>query len=323
MVVPSTPRLDRLSSPDDDSQAMPQRAEMLNQGFRPMRKLGIDLSISFVLLLILIPACLESEPPRPYNSDMGDEGRPLPPTAASWTDPAVRNGTAEWMPFQPADPAAGPRPEPPSASRETEETPAGEPSPTEAAVRAFIKDFNAVVAEKNFKELPAYFVRDQRGKVRDLLATGDQFLEKFDGLLNAIEEKSPGAAEPLRRFQTLAAATQSRELNVEALTVVSPTEVTARIVPPPGLTVPEEVLAARFLLRNDQWEVELKQIELAAASWPAIQAMIERFDSLIEAVQSGAVPVETVVQQLSAGLAAIMPPSESPPAETPPSSEGD
>lgn len=288
-----------------------------------MREMSRALSIYLALLLILIPACRESEPPRPYYTDMGDENRPLPPPATTWTDPAIKNGTADWPPFQPADPAAAPRSAAAPKPVETTETPpAGEPSPVEAAVRAFIKDFNAVVAEKDFKELPAYFVRDQRGKVRDLLATGDQFLAKFDNLLNAIDEKSPGAAEPLRRFQSLAATTQARELNVESLAVLSPSEVTARLIPPPGLTVPDELLAARFLLRNDEWEVELKQVDITTASLPAIQAMIQQFDTLIEAVQSGAVPTETVVQQLSAGMAAMMPPSEPPPAEKP-SSEGD
>jgi len=252
-----------------------------------------------------VAACRDSEPPPAYYVDLGSDNKPLPPPAPTWKDSSIREGTAEWRPFTPAN--ATPKP----AVPESESPPAGlataEGDETEKAVREFIKEFNEVVAEKAHDELPDYFVKSQRGPLRELLKVRKDFLANTTELVAAIEEKSAEAGQALRAKLKGVEAAGSLEMTLVSLTVIGPTEATGTLSVPEGASVPEEQREALFKKVGREWQVELKQIEAAAAALPMMQTAVAQFDTLISAVKSGAAPVDAVVKQLDAAFAMLLP----------------
>ncbi|MEK6676388.1 MAG: hypothetical protein AABZ47_12130 [Planctomycetota bacterium] len=249
--------------------------------------------------MVLFVGCRDLEPPRSFHADLGDEGAALLPTPGAWHDSAVKEGQAEWHPF-PSLQAAGKE----SAKGSLGEAGSGSGNPAEASVRKFIQEFNEVVAEKDYESMPDYFVEGQRGQVKELLSFQKTALEKVQALVQAIEEKAPGKGDAIKKlFEQVLSSQSFGEMKVESLSVVSETEVLGKVASPPvGTPVPEKALEVRFVSVKDEWEMESGAMELAAGMMPLLQMAMGQFDSMVEGIRSGAVPVDALVSQLEAAL---------------------
>jgi len=257
-------------------------------------------------MLVFCPlACRNSEPTPSFYKDLGDEDRPLPPPAPSWADPAVKDGTAEWRGFSLGKGASSSASSPSKGAAGPERTSADPKSKVEEAVRGFIDDYNDAVKDKDFAALPEFYVKGQRETVKTMMEIRESLLSKITALMAVLDEKSPGASAALKPKFDQFAAGKHMELSLESLTVVDEKEATGVIKAPEGGTVPEALLAARFVLVGEDWEVELAQVEALAAAAPTLTASVAQFDQVIEAVRSGAVPADMVVQQLDALFAAF------------------
>lgn len=127
------------------------------------------------LALIVFPGCRETAAPPLMARDLGMEGQPLPPTSSVWTNPAINEGQAEWVPYR--------APGTPKGKGANEETEASGTEPTATDDKAgeegsegvspeiagLLDEYNKLAAANNIDEMVKYFVESQEAQLRSAL----------------------------------------------------------------------------------------------------------------------------------------------------------
>ena len=125
--------------------------------------------------LIMFPGCRETTAPPHMARDLGTEGQPLPPTSSVWTNPAINDGQAEWVPFR----APG-TPKKKESSEDNEESGTEAIAPDDKAgdaesdsvspeIAALLDEYNKLAAANNTDEMVKYFVESQEAQLRSAL----------------------------------------------------------------------------------------------------------------------------------------------------------
>lgn len=246
---------------------------------------------SFVLLGI---ACRDTQPPLPYNRDLGSDGILLLPTASATLDPSIAKGQADWPSFR--EPEFD---QEPASEEKTADAPASANGQIETEIRELISEYNDLVAEATVDDLLEYYVEEQQDKLRPLLETAGALKKKLAELRGELETKLPNANERVASaFDGLAAQLDTR-LAAGSLAVVSDTEVTAQ--PPAG----SRGTPLRFLLVDDDWYIEIPTLDqLPGLTKPALDQALTAFDGFLQGLRSNQMPPETVLQQIEIAASA-------------------
>jgi|GEM_PF-4606716 len=212
----------------------------------------------------------------PYPENLGDGGTVLMPAPARFYAPnRALEGQAELTRLGEA----------------TEE-------PAIAAVRELIADYNGLVAEKAYDDLPLYFVERQQETVTKLVEMQGRLTGKLDELLAAVREKSPDSTEAVNTLRGQIVG-QSMDLNVDDLTLVSETEVTGKIVLPQGApAVPGLDLTVYFKLIDEEWYIEQPMLDLVAMMLPMMPQIEAQLDAMIAQINSGEMDPAAIAQQI-------------------------
>lgn len=250
-----------------------------------------------VLVLIAAggPACRDTEPPPAHNRDLGSDGVSLLPTASVRHDPEVAKGQAEWHPFRefaPEEQAADAGlPEAPGESKPAASDSQGNEQ-IEAQVREMIDDYNDFVAEATVGELLDYYVADQHLTLKPVFEAVKTFAEFYVAIREELKAKLPDAGARVEAALATLETTVAVRLSVESITVVSDTEATG--------TVPRGWIArtCRFRLVDEDWYIEIPELAELTELKPGLDAGLAIHRGWLQALQSGRIAPETVLQQV-------------------------
>lgn len=230
--------------------------------------------------------CRENYQPRAHNRALGTDARPLLPVAPVAHDARLATGRADWVEFR-------------------EPTQEQEALGPEAQIRAMIKEFNELVEDEEYDSLPDYFVEEQQETVASLIEAFVTMMQISRQLTDAIEgQDADGVDEAVANLWKLGDPSELL-IEVGAITFNGDTKAV-------GIT-PASDAAARvfpdykdelhFLLVDDDWYI--KDPNMAAVA-PIVLASVNILDTMLsgvlQAVQSGQVPVETLVAQINTVL---------------------
>ena len=254
---------------------------------------------SFVTCVALLcalsgAACREIEPPRSYDRDLGTDGAPLPPTSLTWLEPKVKDGRAQWHPFR--EPTKG-QPDATAGAG----TVAGNDE-IQTQLREMLVEYNKILSEERYDELPDFFVESQADAAEKLMQT-------FPALLGKFRELNETLPEPDLQFTKLLDAMSPQtafRLEVEAIEVVSRSEATGRLKPMPGPFAASPGDAGRQVRfvqgEDDYWYFDLPALAAITPRLQAFQQQADMLDQLIAGIKSGQVPGDIVAEQLGSQL---------------------
>ena len=249
--------------------------------------------------MLLVPSCRETEPPPTHFQDLGDGGVALLPTASTWHNPAIADGTAEWQPFRPVDPDeqgdgggnAGNAPSTATAAS----------SETEVDIREMVDEYNDMVAEGAAEEdILEFFTEPQRPKLKQVRDAVSAFRGKLSELRAALVQQSPEGGQAVDQLLEQMAALQKLPLTVDSITVESETAASGKLsAAEAGLSLPGMSTDVRFVYADEYWFIDLPAIETLAGMVPMMQGALPQFDALIQGIQGGQLSADAVIQQLN------------------------
>ncbi len=260
----------------------------------------LPITVLVITALVVAIGCRDDEPTPSHYRDLGEPGRTLVPVGSSWHSVGYRsNDTATWVDFR--ELGAEEEPEEGDDGDEAEGA-GGYTSHIDAEVREFIAEYNEVSAERDFDEMLLYHIESQREQMKPLMDFAKNIMEKLDTLRETLEEKLPDAEERIAEAFAPMEKGYSQGMTVQSLTVNSPTEVTAML--PPGSPIPSYT----FKYVDEEWAIEIPNLEALASMMPMLQMGMTQFDTMIQGVSSGAMPAETVLAQIEqlSKMAAMM-----------------
>ncbi len=257
-----------------------------------MRNGAIRLYTIFVFL-VMSAGCKQAPPPPSHDRDLSeDDTIVLLPVAPPWTDPALKDGKADWPNFN----------APENESELKDSSAKKEELVTE--IRGVIDEYNGLVDEGVSDDLVEFFAKEQQDAVRPYIEAGLSLGKKIQALRDALKEKAPDATDRISdAFHVLASKTIAK-LSVDAITYVSPTELTGR------LTLFGTESECRFLLKEDIWFIELPQLPDFAGVKPIVDQVGTAFDTWLNKLQSGDGAVASVlaeIEQRAQSLAGVPP----------------
>ncbi len=254
-------------------------------------------------------ACRESEPPRAYLRDLGTGDTTLPPPPATWLDSGLKDGQADWLPFQKVTPeslAETDAREPAKSAQPSNEEATG---PEEEA-RTLVQQYNDDVANKNLDRAASYFVERQRESIKQLFDGLAQLADKMRILVEALQEKLPGQAAELRKTLEMLRPEQMLTLQVQSFSVAGEDEVVGKVAQPAGMPpISEELLKVRFVRVDDNLRMEYAAIDVIV---PTLPTVVASYEMLVGQIRSGSVPPEQLAQQVIASVATIQKMAEPP-----------
>ncbi|UCC31628.1 MAG: hypothetical protein JSU86_04990 [Phycisphaerales bacterium] len=254
-----------------------------------------------VLLPVVVVGmgCRDTEPPPAHNRDLGSDREPLMPTASVWHDPDIAKGQADWHPFR--EPEAAP--EPTEGETTTGAAPADEGG-VETEIRELIDEYNELVAETtvdDVDDLLDYYMEEQHDALRPWLEAAVSLPVKLERIREALEEKLPAEKERIAEAVSKLQDPSGRELNVGSITVVSDQEATAQL--PAG----SPISTYRFVVVDEEWYIEVPEIQKLAALRPALGLAMATFDGWAQGLDSGQASPQQVLQQVEVAAAAAKP----------------
>ena len=249
--------------------------------------------------LLLVPSCRETEPPLTHFQDLGDEGVALLPTASTWQNPAIADGTAEWQPFRPLDPNEQGDGGPNAGSAPS--TAKAASSRTEIDIREMVDEYNAMVAEGAAEEdILEFFTESQRPKLKQVRNAVNAFRGKLSELRAALVQQSPKGGQAVDQLLDQMATLEKLPLTVDSITVESETVASGKLsAAEAGLSLPGMSRDIRFVYADEYWFIDLPAIETLAGMVPMMQGALPQFDALIQGIQGGQMSADAVIQQLN------------------------
>jgi len=253
---------------------------------------------------VAVGACRPANTPPTLFEDLGTEDRPLLPTGGAWQDPAIVEGSAEWVPFRKPGAAA------PAAAVEEPSAAAG--GAIDGELRGLLVEFNDLLAAGKTDEAAEYLIQEQVEPCKNVF----DLLPKFTAKLTEFAEALPGDHENLKKLsQTLSPATVLK-LDVKEIQSKGESEAIA------GLTGAPDSVQVRFLLVKEEggdpvWYIDHPQIRVMSQALPAMEQALTRLDTLIAGIKSGEIAGDALAQQAAAidqMLQGLMPAEPEPPA---------
>jgi len=251
---------------------------------------------------VLLPAvvvgmgCRDTKPPPAHNHDLGSDGEPLMPTASVWHDPDIAKGQADWHPFRELEAV----PEPTTGETTTDTAPAGE-GRIETEIRELIDEYSELVAETtvdDVDDLLDYYMEEQHDALRPWLGAAVSLPDKLGRIREALEEKLPAEKERIVAAFSKLKDPSGLELVVESVTVVSDQEATVRL--PAG----SPISTYRFVIVDEEWYIEIPEIQKLAALKPALDRAVATSDGWLQGLESGQAAPQQVLQQIEVWAAA-------------------
>jgi hypothetical protein len=175
--------------------------------------------------MVVAIGCRDTEPTPSHYRDLGEGDRILLPSASPWCKAGIgEDGRADWVPFR--------EPNFDEVAEEPEE--GGEPTGDEAAeieaeIRELIDDYNKLAADKDFEGLLEYHVEAQLETIEAVFNAAIAVMEKLQAVRAALAEKLPDETERIDAAFDLLERGASGELVVDSVTVISDSEVTAKL----------------------------------------------------------------------------------------------
>jgi hypothetical protein len=246
---------------------------------------------------IVVTGCRDTEPTPSHYRDLGEGDRVLLPGGSPWhAIPYKQGDTAEWVPFrEPSAEALAEAGEGDEAGAE-----AGEATGLEAEIRELIDEYHEVVADRDVEEMLEYHVEEQQETLGAMFGDAVRLLDTMDALQEALAGKLPDDVERINAaFDTLKKGARAQRLVVESLSVESDVLVSGE--PPEGAREP----ACRFKLIDDEWYIEIVDLPDYGQVKPQVDMLQAMFDGVMQGVEGGQVPAETLLQQLEAQVSAM------------------
>jgi len=230
----------------------------------------------------------KDKPPLPSHlTDLGDGDRVLVLGRASWHPvPYKRTDTADWVAFR--KPSFN---EPELDEDDVAADAASSPGKIKAEIQAFIKEYNEVAADEDFEELSLYHVASQREVIEPMHDGAKTMLARLKTLEAALEKKLPDKKDAIGSTFAMLREGASGALVVTGLQVVNKTEVTGQMPPP--------FSRCKFLLIDDEWMLEVANLPDPAAMKSQMDMVGTLLDSLIQGLETGAMPAEMVLTQIN------------------------
>jgi len=264
------------------------------------RRQGMCLPCIIILLELSMIACREYEPPQSNYRDLGSDGLVLLPTSSTRMDPAIKDGTAQWQPFREPNLEAmiqGNRHD--EAARAEAITGGRE---IEIELRELLDEYNSLVTEGKYEELPDFFVEEQSDAVERLTKTLPPLIESIKGLNEVLPESSAR----VEKLLTALALKAVLKMEVDTIKAVSASEAVGRLRPgsiPFALSsaVPatDRPIEFRFVVGDDDyWYIDLPALGTLA---PVLSVMNQRageLNELIEGIQSGQIPGDAIAGRI-------------------------
>lgn len=234
--------------------------------------------LAFVAMSV---SCRRAPPPPSHDRDLSDDDTVvLLPVAPPWSNPALKEGKADWPAFN----DAGDEPESDDSSLQQEEL--------ITEIRELIDEYNGLVDDGVLDDLVEFFAEEQQDAVRPYVEVGLSLGIKIRKLRVALMEKAPDSEERISVALGALASGTIGKLTVDAIDYVSPTELTGRL---PLLGKQAE---CRFLLKEDMWFIELPQLPDFAGVKPIVDQVLTAFDTWLNKLQSDDGSVESVLAEM-------------------------
>jgi uncharacterized coiled-coil protein SlyX len=249
--------------------------------------------------------------------DLGAQDRPLLPTASVWVDPAVRAGRADWQPFR--DPGQAPAAAAPGQAEAPDDggsPAAADHGDVEQRIRAMLADYNRFLGEKQYAELPTFFVESQSKVVEQLTEVLPALFAKMKELNEALPQPDPTLDQVLQK----ASVKTAMAIEVSGITARSDSEATGTLVPAGEI---------RFVLADDgYWYIDLPAFAGLGPTASLLSQSTQALDRIISGIKSGQVSPDAVAAQLAPMMQMLqqMAPNEAPPTaagEAPPDGAAD
>ena len=152
--------------------------------------------------------CRQVDPPQPYAKAMGDESRPLPPMPPTWYEAKLVEGSAEWIEFTKPD---------------LEPVDQGPGAEQRMAIQDLLAEYNGIVADGDYGELPPYFVEAQQATLEAYLEAYERFGAGLDGLAEAVGEQDGSLSPAMNELVRSLTAYFEPSFDVEQIQIVDET----------------------------------------------------------------------------------------------------
>jgi len=240
-----------------------------------------------ILSAVLTVGCRDKAAEPSLNRDLGDENRALLPTEMTLANPEVNKGSAAWLDLRE-----------PSFARVGEEaaTPptdaGGTPEPPYAEeLRTIIRDYNALLADAEFAELPGFFSSAQADAVERLTTSLPPVAAKL-GELNAALPESDRALQAVVEAMAL---TKLMHIEIGPIKAESDTTATARLANAPSARI-------KFVLEEGEWYLENPVV--AGATGVMGQLDVAALDEVIAGIKSGDLSGDALTEKIETFKAA-------------------
>jgi len=244
--------------------------------------------------MLLVIGCDDADPPQIHYEDLGTGGRVLLPTSSTWLDPAIADGKADWHPFRkPSE-----RPSGPAVGTGDSATAGGGVDADQAAeIRALVDEYNGLIGEATVDELLEYYVESQHDAVRPLLEAGTRIADVLASLRETLETDLPDAAERVDAAMKALESKVPGTLSIGELSAESDSVIVAKVLGDP--LVP----TCRFRLSDDEWFLEIPNLEALAGIKPLVDAAVAGFTAMNEGLAAETLSAQAVLEQLEAAAA--------------------
>ena len=224
----------------------------------------------------LLGACDSPEPEIAYNCDLGEGDTILLPPAGPIMDARLVSGRAEMPEFR---------------------EPGQEPD-AESQIRAMIDEYNELVEEEAYEDLPDYFVEQQREAIVQVIELQQKVRAKLAEVAKQFEEMNQAAPPSLEsiveRFARLT-------VNVETIAIQSESEASGTLSWETG--VGTNTLPILFKLVDGDWMIENPALDQTDLIAQGIDAFLVQMDEAIEMIKSGALTSQVLEEELVAAAA--------------------
>lgn len=254
------------------------------------------LRIIPIILIVAVTGCRDTEPPPTHFEDMGTGGKPLLPTVSVWKEPGIAGGQADWRPFR--DPTDEP----------DEEVDTGEPagrqsdsgaSPVEVEIRELVDEFNQVVRDGAAEEILEYFVEEQTASLKPIVDAALSVTDLIGKIRAELSTKLPDESERIEDSSESLLGAMTLELHIQSVTVESDTA--ARV------TVSQSATGDtfRFMIVDEDWFMQVPGEDTLTQLAPTLTLAVKTYTETLDALQTGRIAAEDVLNQLETAAAAI------------------
>jgi hypothetical protein len=243
-----------------------------------------------------VVGCRDTEPEPAHNRDLGGDGALLLPTASVWCEAAISKGKADWHPFsieqalQQQAASLRPGEEPAGASERHQQI--------KDAIREMVDDYNDFAPEATVDELLEYYVEEQHDSLKQVFEAAQNFARTYATIRKELDARLPDARERVDAALAVLEAGATARLPVESITVLSDTEVAGKITGGSTQSAFATAPTCRFILLDDEWYIQLVALENFSENKPASDAELAMYKGLLQGLESGQMPAETVLEQV-------------------------